>query len=86
MTKRIPPELQAFIDATDDADRYDNAEDILQAIRTKLEDPQTHEAVSNAWLKRQLELAETEGGGRPFEEVFDRLEKRARDRLNQSPK
>jgi len=78
MSKPIPPELQAFIDATNDADRYDNAQDILQAIRTKIEDPQTHEAVSNAWLKRQLELADAEGGEHTVREVFNEL----RDELN----
>ena len=81
MTKRVPPELQALIDASVDADQFDSADELIKATHTKLEDPSTQEAVRNAWLKRQLERADAEGGELTIEEVFDPLEKRARDRI-----
>ncbi len=81
MSKTIRPELQALINASVDADQHQTADKLIKATHTKLADPKTQEAVRNAWLLRQLELADTEGGGRPFEEVCDRLEQRARERI-----
>ena len=81
MSKSIPPELQALINVSFESNNYENADDLMKATHTQLENPETQKAVRDAWLKRQLERIEAEGGGKSFEEVCDRLELRALDRL-----
>jgi len=81
MTDTIPPELQALIDASVDSDQYESANDLIRATHTHMQNPQTQEAVRNAWMMRQLERADAEGGEHTIEEVFGPLEQRARDRL-----
>lgn len=73
MTKTISPELQALIDASVETDLYETADELIKATRTQLTNPQTQEALRNAWLKRQLELSDADSGGRPYKEVFNEI-------------
>ncbi len=73
MTKSIPPELQALFDAFAGHDQFDGPEDPIKTIHTKLLDPETQEAVRNAQLIRQLEVADAEGGEHSMEEVFGEI-------------
>ena len=73
MTKKIPPSLEAFIDASVEADEFETSEELIRATHASLNDPQTQKAMHNVWLIRQLEKADAEGGELTIEEVFGEI-------------
>ncbi len=77
MTVTLPSDVQKFVEEQIAAGAYATAEDVLRAAVASLSIPHTHGDFEPGELDAILERATKryrENGGRPADEVFDRLE------------
>jgi Arc/MetJ-type ribon-helix-helix transcriptional regulator len=71
--------LEELAKAAVDAGRYRSADELAQALKAQLESADTLQILRDAWLRRELELADAEGGEHPAEEVFDEVRRKLRE-------
>lgn len=77
MTVTLPSDVQKFVEAQIATGAYATVEDVLRAAVASLSFPKTHGDFAPGELDAILERAAKryrEHGGRPADDVFDRLE------------
>jgi len=73
MTTQITDRLDNLIAEALASGDYDSAEDFMTDLGHAVADHRSREKIRKAWLRASIHYADAQGGGRPFEEVFERV-------------